>query len=128
MNPRQPLAEVAMHRMLICAIAALACLSLLPYTAHAQAFSNGYIEWSLRPDAPRVPYDGAPFSEKYNTGYYQSPPLLLGANPDRLWYMYYMDRIDRAEAFGYALPPGFDPQPPPNPRPRRFGVFLFGAR
>jgi hypothetical protein len=121
-------AEVAMQRMPVCALAALAILSLAPHAVHAQAFTNGYIEWSLRPDAPRVPYDGAPFSEKYS--YTASVPLLLGANPERLWYMYNMDRYDRAQQFGYALPPCFDPQPPPNPRPRRFGVGvgLFGGR
>ncbi len=119
-----------MHRMLICALVALAVLIILPPAVRAQAaFTNGNIEWSLRPDAPRVPYDGAPFSEKYNA--YFPPPLMLGADPQRLWYMYYMDRLDRAQAFGYALPPGFDPQPPPNPRPRRSGLLglgLFGAR
>jgi hypothetical protein len=117
-----------MHRMLVCALVALAAVAVSPLVARAQAFTNGYIEWSLRPDAPRVGNDGAPFSEKYNANY--AVPLMLGANPDRLWYMYYMDRVDRAQAFGYALPPGFDPQPPPNPRPRRFGLFgrgLFGG-
>src|ERR1700687_3334097 len=60
-------AEVAMQRMPVCALAALASFALAPHAVHAQAaFTNGYIEWSLRPDAPRVPYDGAPFSEKYN--------------------------------------------------------------
>jgi hypothetical protein len=116
-----------MRRTLLCALIALAALTILPRPAWAQAaITNGYIEWSLRPDAPRVPYDGAPFSEKYNA--YFPPPLMLGADPERLWYMYYMDRVDRAQAFGYALPPGFDPQPPPNPRPRRFnlGLGLFG--
>ena len=90
-----------MQRMPVCALAALAILSLAPHAVHAQAFSNGYIEWSLRPDAPRVPYDGAPFSEKYNhTAGGFSTPLLFGANPERLWYMYDMDRYDRAQRAG----------------------------
>jgi hypothetical protein len=112
-----------MPRMLTCALVALAALTVSPHTARAQAaFTNGYIEWSLRPDAPRLPNDGKPFSDTY--GGYLAVPLMLNANPDRLWYMYNMDRVDRAKAFGYALPPGFDPQPPPNPRPRRFGLGL----
>jgi hypothetical protein len=128
MNRAPLLIEVAMHRTLICALTALASLSLLPMTAHAQvraAFTNGYIEWGLRPDVPRVPYDGAPFSEKYITSIYASAPLMLGADPHRLWQMYYIDRIDRAQRFGYALPPIPDEAPPP-PAPRRglfFGLF-----
>jgi hypothetical protein len=118
--------EVAMHRTLLCALAALASLSLFTSAAEAQgraAFTNGYLEWGLRPDVPRVPYDGAPFSEKYIASNYLATPLMLGANPGQLWYMYYMDRVDRAERFGYALP-GYDPEPPPNPpRHRRFGLF-----
>jgi hypothetical protein len=121
------LAEVAMQRMLVCASLALAAVALLPHAVRAQAITNGTIEWSLRPDAPRVPYDGAPQSEKYSINSTFSPFLLLGANPDRLWYMYNMDRYDRAVQFGYRLPAGFDPQPPANPRPRRvLGLGRFG--
>jgi hypothetical protein len=110
--------------MLVCALAALAAAVVSPHAARAQAFTNGYIEWSLRPDAPRVPGDAAPFSERYNANF--AVPLMFGANPERLRYMYDMDRFDRAQAFGYALPPGFDPQPPPNPRPKRSGLFGLG--
>jgi len=119
-----------MHRMLACALAALASLSLLPLTAHAQAaFTNPYIEWSLRPDVPRVPYDGAPFSEKYTNSFvYTSAPLMLGANPSRLWYLYHVDKIYRAQQFGYTLPANYcDPVTgeivlPPPPPPIRHGV------
>jgi hypothetical protein len=111
--------EVAMHRMLLCALAALASLSMVPHTAWAQAaFTNGYLEWGLRTDVPRVPYDGAPFSERYIFSSFNATPLMLGADPRRLWYMYHQDRIDRAERFGYALPAGYDVEAPPNP-PRR---------
>ena len=119
-----------MHRMMVCALAALASLYLLAPTAFAQAaITNGYLEWGLRPDVPRVPYDGAPFSEKYIAANYTAMPVMLGADPQRLWYMYHMDRIDRAMRNGYALPPGYEvpPPPPPNPPPR-FGFFgLFGG-
>jgi hypothetical protein len=120
--------EVAMHRTLLCALAALASLSLLPRAAHAQyyqsrmAFTSPYIEWGLRPDVPRVPYDGAPFSEKYITANFASAPLMFGADPNRLWAMYYIDRIDRAQRFGYALPAGYEGPPPPPPNPPRHGL------
>jgi hypothetical protein len=119
--------EVAMHRMLLCALAALASLSLLAPAARAQAaFTNGYLEWGLRTDVPRVPFDGAPFSEKYIAANYTAMPLMLGADPQRLWYMYHMDRVDRAIRNGRPLPPEI-PAPPPNP-PRRWGFFgLFGG-
>jgi hypothetical protein len=113
--------EVAMQRMLYCALAALAALPVLPNLAWAQraAFTNGYLEWGLRPDVPRVPYDGAPYSEKYIASIYNTTPLMLGADPRRLWYMYYQDKIDRAERFGYPLPAGIaEVEAPPNP-PRR---------
>ena len=118
-----------MHRMLIGALAALTALSLLPLTAHAQAaFTNPYIEWNLRPDVPKVPYDGAPFSEKYSFPFvYNSPPLMLGRGyPNSLWYMYHVDKINRAQLFGYRLPDQyFDPATgeiviPPPPPPIRY--------
>jgi hypothetical protein len=113
-----------MHRMLLCALTALASLSLLAPAAHAQAaITNGYLEWGLRPDVPRVPYDGAPFSEKYIAANYAAMPIMLGANPQQLWYMYHMDRLDRAIRNGRPLPPDYELPPiPPNP-PRRSGFF-----
>ena len=123
--------EVAMHRMLSCALAALASLPLLPLIAHAQAaFTNPYLEWNLRTDVPRVPYDGATYTERYNNSFiYNSAPLMLGNNPSRLWYMYHMDKIYRAQQFGYQLPAGYyDPvsgevmEPPPPVTPPRHGL------
>jgi hypothetical protein len=110
--------------MLVGALIALISLSLLPGAARAQAaFTDGTIEWGLRPDVPRLPRDGMNYQEWYN--YNVGAPLMLGANPSQLWYMYYMDRIDRAQRFGYALPEGFDVgPPPPNPPPRHFGLGL----
>jgi hypothetical protein len=116
-----------MSRTLLCALAALASLSLLATTAQAQvpaAFTNGYLEWGMRPDVPRVPYDGAPFSEKYISSNYFAMPLMIGANPNYLWNLYHADRIDRAQRFGYALPAEYDPEPLPSSR--RGGIFGFG--
>jgi hypothetical protein len=125
--------EVAMHRMLLCALAALASLSLVPLTAHAQAaFTNPYTEWSLRPDVPRVPFDGAPFSEKYTNSFiFNSTPLMLGGNSAGMWYLYRLDKIYRAQMFGYELPANYhDPatgqiiMPPPPPRHGRLWNFF----
>jgi hypothetical protein len=114
-----------MHRMLFCALVALAMLLSVPHAARAQAaFTNGYLEWGLRPDVPRVPYDGAPYSEKYHTAYYNVAPLMFGASASQLWEMYWLDRIDRAERFGYELPPYVDYGAPVHPRPGRIGLGL----
>ncbi len=121
-----------MHRTLACALTALASVSLLPHAAHAQAaFTNGQIEWGMRPDVPRVPYDGETYTQRY--AYNVGAPLMFGANPNYLWNLYWADRIDRAQRFGYELPPGLlddSLPPPPPPQPRRFGLGLgwFRAR
>jgi len=115
-----------MQRLLLCALAALSAVSLLPHAAQAQpAWSSGNLEWYLRPGVPYVHNDGTSFSEYYNfKSTVTGTPLLFGANPQKLWYDYYMDRVDRAQRFGYELPPGFDPEAvPPNPPPRRFRLF-----
>ena len=113
-----------MQRMLAGALIALASLFLLPHSAWAQAaFTNGTIEWGLRPDVPRLPRDGMTYTEWYS--YNVGAPLMFGANPNQLWYMYYMDKLDRAQRFGYELPEGFDVgPPPPNPPQRPFGLGL----
>jgi hypothetical protein len=112
--------------MLSGAAIALFSLTMLPQAAKAQAaFTNPMIEWGLRTDVPRVPYDGASFPERYHYGI--GAPLMLGARPDYLWYMYDMDRVDRALKFGYPLPAGVDPEalPPPSSHPhRRLGLGL----
>ena len=113
-----------MQRLLVGAVTALAVFSLSPRFAHAQpAWSNGALEWYSRPGVPYVHNDGAPFSEYYNFKTPTATPLLFGASADRLWFEYYMDRLDRAQRFGYELPPGFDVTPPVNPPPRRFRLF-----
>ena len=113
-----------MQRLLFGALAALGILSAFPHAAFAQpAWTNGTLEWYLRPGVPYVHNDGAPFTEVYNFKTPTATPLLFGANPNQLWFAYNMDRLDRAMRFGYDLPPGFDVTPPPNPAPRRFRLF-----
>jgi hypothetical protein len=122
--PTLPRHEVAMPRMLLGALIALAFVGSLPQVARAQvAFSNSQMEWGLRPDVPRVPHDGAPFSEVYNST--TGVAILFGASGSYLWDLYYVDRVDRALRFGYPLPAGIEgPPPPPAPRVRRFGLGL----
>jgi hypothetical protein len=51
-----------------------------------------------------VPYDGAPYSERYA---YEIGPVLyfgFGLSGQRLAYLEYLDRVERAERFGYRVP------------------------
>ena len=89
------------------AAAALAALVLgagLAPASHADVFI-GWREYDrqLQPGAV-TPYDGAPFSERY--GYYAGPAFYLGTagSYEHFVYMDYLDRLDRAEKFGYRIP------------------------
>jgi hypothetical protein len=72
-------------------------------TAHAQFFigSGGY-DRQLQPGAV-VLHDGEPFSHRY--GFYAGPSSYFVGDANQLLYMDYLDRLDRAERFGYRLPP-----------------------
>jgi hypothetical protein len=74
----------------------------LPATAGAQVFSNAEIERGLRPGV-YVPYDGAPLSQRY--AYQTGGFLYFGGSARQLYLMDYLDRLDRAERFGYRAPP-----------------------
>jgi hypothetical protein len=72
--------------------------------AHAQMIWGGEYERAMRPGA-YVPYDGAPYMQRYNFDYGPGIyPFGFGGSASRLWYMEYLDRVDRAEKFGYAMP------------------------
>src|SRR5262245_53023784 len=79
----------------------IAPLWLAPMPLSAQVISSGDIERSLRPGA-NVPYDGAPFSHRYNYG--TGGFLYFGGNAQQLWYYDYADRVQRAYRFGYQMP------------------------
>jgi hypothetical protein len=95
--------EATMSSLLRSALPVLAacCLLALPRAGHAQAFGGGEYERALRPGA-YVPYDGASFSHRYNYEY--GPVLYLNQGPRTLYYLDYLDRVDRAERFGYRMP------------------------
>jgi hypothetical protein len=83
----------------------------LPATSSAQriAIWGGEYERALRPGV-YIPYDGAPFSHRYN--YEVGPLLYFGVDSRQLIYLEYLDRVDRAQRFGYPIPPNpFDPVP-----------------
>lgn len=79
--------------------------------AQAQlGFGGGEAERALRPGV-YVPYEGAPFSHRY---FYETGSMLYyGFNTRNFSYLEYLDRVDRAEKFGYRIPPDpFGHQPP----------------
>lgn len=65
--------------------------------AHAQG-ANHDIGRSFRP-GPYIPYDGAPFSHRYNQP--SIPYLYLNNTPQEMAVLDYLDRLDRAEKFGH---------------------------
>jgi hypothetical protein len=86
-------------------LSALVCLLALPSTGHAQGLWSSELERGFRPGASSL-HDGAPFSHRYH--YYTGPVFYPGMDAQRLWNLYYLDRLERAERFGYRPPP-----PPP---------------
>jgi hypothetical protein len=96
--------EAIMPSMIRVALPALAacCLTLvLSRAGHAQAISGGEFDRAMRPGA-YVPYGGAPYTERY--GYEVGPVFYLNQNGRSLWYLDYIDRMDRATRFGYRPP------------------------
>jgi hypothetical protein len=94
----------------LAACAAVLCWwGLAPRCADAQVFSSGEIERGLRP-GPRVPWDGAGFSHRYN--YRTEAIFFFNGSSRQLHTLDYLDRLDRAERFGYRLPPDPFRRPP----------------
>ncbi len=80
---------------------------------------------------PRVYGPGArandePFSHRYS--YSASPQLYFNGDARQLWYQDYLDRLDRAERFGYCppAPPRYWPSSK-ECRPRIFGGVGIGV-
>lgn len=73
----------------------------------AQSTAGGFAPGFSWPSYPGTyhPNDNAPYSHRYNYGV---PIAYPGCGGRQMLYMEYLDRVDRAEKFGYQLPP------PPN--------------
>lgn len=78
-------------------------LSVSADVAQAQHFFPAFSRYSY--PGTYHPTDNAPFSHRYNYGV---PMAYFGAGGQNMLVEEYLDRIDRAEKFGYQLPP------PPN--------------
>lgn len=72
-------------------------------TVQAQVITNAEIERGLRFRGPA--FDGEPYTQRYS--YTPGNGMIYFGSANNLWYMHYLDRADRAEKFGYAMP--FDP-------------------
>ena len=90
--------------------------------ASAQSISSGEIERGLRYGAT-TPYDGAPFSHRYNYGI-GAGNLYFNGNSSNLRYLDYLDKADRADKFGYRMPadPFTTPSAAPAPSRVRVGI------
>lgn len=73
----------------------------LPALCSAQTIGGGEIGRAARP-GPYVPYDGAPYTQRYN--YSVGPMLFFNGSPRNLAMIEEIDRMDRAERFGYTRP------------------------
>lgn len=102
------------------ATTALVALLGMTGTCNAQAIWGGEIERAARPGA-YVPHEGVGAATRY--GYPDQPVLYFNQDPRRLAYLEYLDRVDRAERFGYRPPPPPKCSPPP---PSRWRLFLGG--
>jgi hypothetical protein len=104
------------HRQfLTAALAALVLWAGATTAAHAGVFIgwSGY-DQQLQPGAV-IPGDGEPFSHRYN--FYAGPSFYVGGDYNHFVYMDYLDRLDRAQKFGYRIPapPVFLVAPPCRP-------------
>jgi hypothetical protein len=100
--------EARMRRLPTPAAAAAVLFASLAFTsgAHAQANWGDDAGRAVRPGA-YVPYDGAPFSHRYN--YYDFPYYFPGMSVRQFWIQYDLDRQDRFERFGTRYGPDHPP-------------------
>ena len=100
-----------MRRLLVPAAVAAALLGFVSPSAFAQITSYE-IDRGLNPNggASRwIPYDGAPFSHKYNYNL-GAGIIYFNGSASQMYYLDYLDKLDRAQRFGYAPPrPPFAP-------------------
>jgi hypothetical protein len=100
-------------------LAGLAVLACVSGSADAQSIGDLSAIPRVYGPGARVVND-EPFSHRY--GYGVGPQLYFNGNARDLWYQDYLDRLDRAERFGYCPPSGPRYLPAENHcRPRIFG-------
>ncbi len=81
---------------------ALLTAAFLHGVAHAQLISSQEIERGLNP-VYYPPYDGKPFTQRYN--FSSGGNLYLNGDSQRLWDLYYYDKLERSLKFGYKITP-----------------------
>jgi hypothetical protein len=79
----------------------VAALLFATQTVHAQVITNGEIERGLRYRG--TSYDGEPYTQRYSYGL-NLAPIYLNGSSQRLNYLNYLDKADRATKFGYRMP------------------------
>lgn len=98
--------------------AILACAAVT-HSAHAQVITNAEIDRGLSAGARNsVPFNGEPYTQRY--GYFLGDAqFYIGGSGRNQRYMDYLDKVDRAAKFGYAMPvdPYFGGPPIPHPDP-----------
>jgi hypothetical protein len=96
-----------MRSLIVAAVlAATGWMFLAPAGASAQNLQWGADAGRASRPGAYVPYDGAPYSERY--AFYDGP-LLIGPYGPQWWYQYQLDREDRAEKFGTRYGPDHPP-------------------
>src|SRR5262249_13459744 len=117
--------EDIMKSSLYALCAGLAVFAATAPTVHAQVITNGEIERGLR--FPGSAFDREPYTQRYS---YQlgTAPIYLNGNARALWYLDYLNRADRAEKFGYAMPidPYFEEPAPAGVAPAGRAYMGFG--
>ena len=93
--------------------------------AQAQVITNGEIERGLRFPGT-TPFDGETYTQRYSQGL-GAANVYLNGDSRRLYYLDYLDRLDRAEKFGYRMP--IDPfcETPPAPPPQAISAPVQGS-
>jgi hypothetical protein len=91
-----------MRTFLIGLAVAATALAATAAPAHAQMIWGGEYERQMRPGA-YIPYDAEPWVHRYH--FTMGPNIYVNGNGWQLWYLEYLDRVERARKFGYAPPP-----------------------
>lgn len=104
--------------LITAALAFSAAHSQVPNMPHGFAPSLSWHSWP----GTYHPNDNTPFSHRYSYGAGVAP---FGCGAQNMLYMEYLDRIDRAEKFGYQLPPPPNLCPPACQPRVGFGVGFF---